>query len=114
MNQGEWIKAKKAVAERDGGKCMRCFGVAADVHHRKPRGMGGTSDPEQNYGLDNLISLCRYCHDWAHAEPADAYACGFLVHSGDDPAEVPVVIAKDLGFMLTKDGRIEQTIFFLS
>jgi len=75
---------------RDGGRCQRCYGTAIDVHHRRPRGMGGTSDDYISYGLANLVSFCRKCHDWVHAHPAASYELGWLVKSGEDPAEVPV------------------------
>ena len=31
-------------------------------------------------------------HDWIHRNPAEAYAIGWLVHSWDDPADVPISI----------------------
>lgn len=52
--------------------------------------MGGTSDPQVAFGVSNLVSLCRTCHDWVHAHPQEAYEGGFLVHSWEDPAEIPV------------------------
>ncbi len=51
--------------------------------------MGGSSDPARNYGLDNLVSLCRPCHDFVHGNPGWAYEHGWLVHSWDDPAVIP-------------------------
>ena len=29
-------------------------------------------------------------HDWIHRNPAKAYEMGWLVHSWDDPADVPI------------------------
>lgn len=52
--------------------------------------MGGTSDAERNYGLANLVSLCRTCHNHVHANPAESYEEGWLVHSWSDPADVPL------------------------
>ena len=77
------------VAARD-GHCVRCGGEITDIHHRKLRGMGGTSDQEVAFGLANLISLCRKCHDWVHAHPAESYRLGLLVHSWDNPEDIPV------------------------
>jgi len=85
-----WEKAKKACFERDEGKCRRCGREAQDCHHRKLKGMGGTADPVLKYGLANLISLCRSCHNWIHAHPAESYEAGWLVHSWDDPALIPI------------------------
>jgi hypothetical protein len=72
-----------------------CGRPATDVHHRKVRGMGGTSDPEVSFGLANLVSLCRLCHTECHANPRESYEQGWLVHSWDDPAEVPITRGRD-------------------
>lgn len=85
-----WESAKKLAAARDNDKCMRCAGPAVDVHHRKPRGMGGTSDPARNTGLANLVCLCRPCHDYVHANPAWAYEAGWLVHGWNDPYDIGI------------------------
>jgi hypothetical protein len=36
------------------------------------------------------MELCWQCHEQIHREPAWAYEHGYLVHSYDDPAKVPV------------------------
>lgn len=59
--------------------CLRCGGQGVHVHHRKLRSQGG-DDSEAN-----LVRLCLECHVWVHANPAEAYESGFLVHSWDDP-----------------------------
>ena len=41
-----------------------CRGVAVDIHHIEPRGIGG--DPSKDV-IENLIALCRECHDKAEA-----------------------------------------------
>ena len=48
------------------------------VHHRRPRGMGGSSDPEI-HALENLVVLCEGHHREVHAHPDDARACGLIV-----------------------------------
>jgi len=50
--------------------------------------MGGTGDEEVAFGLANLVSLCRECHSHVHANPAESYELGWLVHSWDEPAEL--------------------------
>ena len=89
MDQARWIAAKKLALARD-GHCVRCLGEAEAVHHRVPRGMGGRSDPEINYGLANLVCLCNSCHEWAHSKPAEAYESGFLLRWWDDPEAFPL------------------------
>ena len=48
------------------------------VHHKKPRGMGGTSDPSI-HDLSNLAVLCDVAHYTVHANPAQAYEVGLLI-----------------------------------
>jgi len=41
-----------------------CGAVAVDIHHIDPRGMGGNPDKDV---IENLVGLCRDCHDKAEA-----------------------------------------------
>lgn len=43
--------------------CEVCGLVAVDIHHIEPKGMGGSK--KRDY-IENLIALCRSCHDKAH------------------------------------------------
>lgn len=86
----EWAKVRKEALARDDYHCRRCLKPATDVHHRKLKGMGGTSNRDVAFGLPNLVSLCRECHTYIHAHPQYGYESGFLVHSWDDPAEIPI------------------------
>ena len=85
-----WESAKKATLDRDNGNCRRCPRRATDVHHRRLRQMGSTKNEEILYGLDNLVSLCRKCHDHIHRNPRESYEQGWMVHSWADPKDVPV------------------------
>lgn len=89
-SRSEWDSAKRACFERDEGKCRKCSRPATDCHHLKPRQMGGRKDPEVNFGLANLVSLCRECHSWIHLHPAESYEKGWLVHSWQSPSDVPL------------------------
>lgn len=85
----------EAVKERSGGYCE--FGGApvryGAYHHRKPRASGGKGDLDV---APNLLWGHHACHIWAHAHPDQAYAHGFLVHAGDDPAAAPVTLIRGL------------------
>lgn len=48
------------------------------VHHRKPKGMGGTFDPAI-HDLDNLVVLCDRHHVEVHHRPTESYDCGLLI-----------------------------------
>lgn len=64
------ISVQQRALERDGHECQECgVGVGfqnddavadAQVHHIVPKSEGGGD------GLDNLVTLCRGCHDGKH------------------------------------------------
>jgi 5-methylcytosine-specific restriction protein A len=89
-NTGPDRATRDLVFERDGG-CVVCgcgpYGL--QVHHRKPRRMGGRSVPEIN-APSNLISLCAADHGWVESRRAEALELGLLVAEHDDPRDVPL------------------------
>jgi hypothetical protein len=52
------------------------------VHHRRIRGMGGSSDPSI-HDLANLAVLCDTHHRELHDRPGDAYDSALLIRRGD-------------------------------
>lgn len=56
-------------------------------HHRKLRSRGGTDEPA------NVMSVTAVQHDWIHRNPKKARAIGWMVHSWEDPNEVPILVA---------------------
>lgn len=90
-------EVRQAVVDRDKHRCARCGrqlpGYPASIHHRTPRGMGGTRDPKVNKA-SNLLLLCGTgttgCHGWVESHRKEATERGFLVPWWQDPAEVPV------------------------
>ncbi|EYT55805.1 hypothetical protein H490_0104020 [Leucobacter sp. UCD-THU] len=61
---------------------------AGSKHHRKLRSRGVEHAPS------NLVCLTgdgtRGEHGWVHAHPREATVLGYMVHSWDDPREVPI------------------------
>jgi hypothetical protein len=91
-------ETRHAVWTRAQGRCERCFvelypPAPYSIHHRKPRQMGGTKSERINE-VENLLLLCGSgttgCHGWVESHRAEAYRDGWLVHSWDDPAEIPI------------------------
>jgi len=102
-----------AVRARSQGRCERCGTDSAarwSLHHRKPRGMGGTRDPEINSPA-NVLLLCgsgtEGCHGRVESNRAEAYDLGLLVRRNDDPAQVPVELR--FGRVLLDDEGGAQT-----
>ena len=51
--------------------CMVCGAEGVDIHHIDAKGMGGKAGKNRP---DNLIALCRSCHEKAHrSEFSKAY-----------------------------------------
>jgi 5-methylcytosine-specific restriction enzyme A len=106
---GPAVVVRQAVLGRDLWVCARCgMGRDLQIHHRKPRGMGGTKDPAINLP-SNLIALCLRCHDWVERNRRDAFALGLLVGQADDPATIPVQTWRGL-LALAEDGTYEIMI----
>lgn len=45
-------------------ECANCQKQAVDIHHIEPKGMGGSKEKDN---IENLIALCRKCHELAHS-----------------------------------------------
>jgi hypothetical protein len=105
-NTGPSAKVLVAVKARSGGRCefpYLCPLPSVHTHHRRPRRMGGSSDPATNLP-SNLLRLCLAHHEWAEANRAEALRLGLLVHANADPAHVPVLHAVHGWVLLTPAG----------
>lgn len=79
-----------------GGELHRLSREQVSVHHRRPRGAGGTTRTG-THSLANLLLVCGTgttgCHGWIEHHRAAAEARGLLVRHGlADPAETVVVL----------------------
>lgn len=86
-----WQQTVAAVHERDGYRCLIClqFEDTLDPHHRRLKQSGGSKAPDTD-SAQNLVTLCRTCHDGVHAERIDAEKTGYIVPSGKNPAAIPI------------------------
>ena len=77
------------------------------IHHRKPRRMGGTRDPEINSAA-NLMAVCGSgttgCHGWLESHRAEAKEKGYLVSQWDEPSKVAVLILGQKFLYLDAEG----------
>jgi hypothetical protein len=71
--------------------------------------MGGTSRPEIEYGLANLLCLCRRCHDQCEARDTRMHVRGMWLNSWENPAEIPVILADWTVAYLTDAGGYTDT-----
>lgn len=91
-------ETRAAVIARAGGICEVCGEKPTrdySIHHRRPRGMGGTRNPATNSPA-NLMYVCGSgttgCHGRIESERKWAGALGYLLRSGAEPIEEPIVL----------------------
>jgi hypothetical protein len=77
-------------------------GVDYHIHHRRPRGIGGSSWPGINRA-SNLLAVDAFCHRDIESRRSHALETGRLVPSTADPAFVAVLI-QDHWKYLREDG----------
>lgn len=66
-----------------------CVFTASTIHHRRPRGMGGSKKVDTN-DADNGLAVCRVCHAIVESRREWALENGFVVRQGDIPGKVPL------------------------
>lgn len=101
-----------AVKNRAGHKCERCGTVDAEfwsLHHRRPRGMGGSKNPALNMP-SNILLLCGSgttgCHGWVESNREEAYGSGLLVRMWQIPRDTPVTLWHGT-FVLDDEGGVQ-------
>lgn len=97
--EAEFAAMRQACFERAGWRCERDGKRGPlQAHHRQLLSQGGPD------ALSNLASLCRDCHEWAHAHPRDAQLGGWIVPSWADPASRALLLWDGRMVLLGDDG----------
>jgi 5-methylcytosine-specific restriction enzyme A len=121
MEREDWDMVTHMLAVRSGSTCEVCGrpfipGVREpNRHHRRPRGMGGTSQVDVHL-LSNLLLICAGrsarlggvagCHGAIESHREDALARGILVPQGHDPADVPFILPSGRAVLLDPVGPL--------
>lgn len=90
------------VLERAQNACEVCGQRGEQIHHRRPRGNGGSRRPDTNRP-PNLLVLCGHCHDEIEGNRTWARTLGRLLPQSADPATEPVTLW-GRRWLLTDDG----------
>ncbi|GAA3510279.1 hypothetical protein GCM10022234_00650 [Aeromicrobium panaciterrae] len=104
---GATATVRELVYERANKCCERCgiYAYGGSVHHRRPRGMGGSKQADTNQP-SNLILLCGSgttgCHGWVESHRNEAIDTGLVLRQGTDPTAEPVTLR--YGRVLLKDN----------
>jgi len=97
---------RRLIIEREGSRCAVNYSHPGEhIHHRRPRGMGGTDRPGSSRASNGVL-LCACDHRAAETDRAAALDAGLLVSQDADPAEVPVLYRGHL-VLLDDDGCID-------
>ncbi len=115
-NVSEFSAATRYLIDvRAAGRCERCGRETDEVqyHHRRPRGMGGTSRPETGMAANGL-RLCLECHDIVEGKVKQSGITrpislrhGWLVSQSADPEACRVQLW-DGWFLLNNQGRRKE------
>ena len=107
---GPSADTRALVTARAGGICEVCGEKPTrdySIHHRRPRGMGGTRSPAVNSPA-NLMYVCGSgttgCHGLIESDRKWAASLGYLVRSGQDPVEEPIVLHRKRRVYLDPSG----------
>lgn len=92
-NTGPAPSVLRILAHRSEGLCefWQCLNDAHHTHHRLPRRMGGSSNPDINLAA-NLVRLCPGCHDRTESRRTEALEIGMLLRAGAVPLRAPVLL----------------------
>lgn len=107
-------QTRDTVLSRDRFACVVCgLSVQAkhgSVHHRRPRGMGGTKKKDTPA---NLITVCgdgtKGCHEWIEMNRAEATEYGYLVSARETPKLMEVKYWDDNWYLLDDYGEAEPS-----
>lgn len=99
-------KTRDIIHRRANGRCEICGLPVIDpqIHHRRPRGMGGTKRQESASPSNGLLVHLK-CHATVEANRHEALMNGWLVRQDQDPAEMPVR-RWDALVLLGNDGSV--------
>ena len=103
---------RDAVLLRARNHCERCTQSVvdrpADIHHRCPRGMGGSGNPRIN-DVHLLVLLCRGCHEWVEKNRGQAKEGGWLLSYWLMASAQMLILTDTTGakFRLIEEQRID-------
>ena len=119
-------RARAAIYECGGGRCIGCGRTDLSAQHRRARGKGGTSNLAIGHPA-NGVPLCgdgvRGCHGWTESNPEWAALLGWRLEPGQEAVGTPFwtrfgwkawILAEDdgcplVGFVYEPDlDRFEQ------
>lgn len=84
-------EVRNQIKARAKDRCEICGSLALyhQIHHRRPRGMGGSKDPVVGTAANGLW-VHPHCHEKIESQRKLAKTNGWLVSQSDDPSKIPL------------------------
>lgn len=95
LNSEHWLEFARIVREFWGNKCVMCNKSAKDVHHRTYERLG-------NERLQDVVLLCRDCHD-KHHEKSDNDSDVTISAVVDDVCENNILLMLTRLYLIERD-----------
>jgi 5-methylcytosine-specific restriction protein A len=97
------------IKHRSGGRCELCGARAesGQIHHRLPRGMGGSRKDRKKGSCANGLWLHAACHERVERNRETSLHYGWLLLSGQNPTKEPVKLF-DGWWLLDVDGQMTK------
>lgn len=104
MSNGFPKHVRELIIHRALGLCEHCRKPSQQlqIHHRRPRGMGGSKDAKTNTAANGVL-VCDKCHRFIESYRKEHQNIGWLVNQGKNPAEIPIWMHK-AWLLLTEEG----------
>lgn len=103
---------RQLIVERSSGRCevmaAGCTFTATAIHHRRPRGMGGSRRPDTNLA-SNGLATCDSCHRYIESLRDESHSRGWLVMQNQSPAAIPAVHRGQWALLLD-DGSVQSGV----
>lgn len=93
-NSGVWKNTRNTYFDSKYGICEKCNGVGEEVHHIIPLTPQNINDPNITLNWNNLMLLCRSCHELIE-EKAKATIDGIIFTEDGRVIEVRENVIKD-------------------
>jgi len=101
-------RVREQIKNRSKGQCevcgMRLMIYEAQIHHRRPRGMGGSKSAATG-SVSNGLHVHMKCHERIESNRINAMDNGYLMYQTQEPSEVPARLWYGW-HLLNEDGTV--------
>jgi 5-methylcytosine-specific restriction protein A len=101
-------QVRAIIRERANFYCEYCGKKrGTEIHHRRPRAMGGTARDSSNTASNGLL-LCGDCHRWAESKRTEALLQGVLLLQIQNPLKSSVKYRGQYVYLDDRGNLLEE------